>query len=391
MNAIVPVQRTKVEVYVGEVLPPDRLSQVMASLPSHVKPERFERNLVVAVTQHPKLLQCDPAAVFNEVSKAAALGLYLDPQLGEAYLITGGGWAGGPALTPQLRLGYRGLSKLARQSGDLKGTPYAHEVYDADVFEAVLGTDKKLAHKPDFTKDRGKVILYYAAVKFEDGETDFEIMSIPQIHRIRDRSDGWRAFKAGKIKSTPWSTDEEEMAKKTVLRRLLKRLPQSPEIADALGIDDADFREPIESAPRQSIGQRLGGPVARPGFSLQHVQRETGAAAEFAETASEPAACTVAEGGETALQPPPQSESDFPGDQPPPSRQEVQAFLFESADEFAKDAPGYLTALQTRSDLDAMWAEWGPDLRRLRTADPTAAAHVVQLKKAAAVRLEAAS
>lgn len=273
-QAVAPAGPSRLDVFVGEVLPPERKNLLLSALPSHVKPERFERNLVIAVAQHPKLLNCDPVLVFNEVSKAAALGLYLDPQLGEAYLITG--WDGrNRCEVPQLRLGYRGLAKLARQSGEIKGTPYAHEACENDLFDASLGTEKRLVHKPAFDADRGSVRLYYSVVKFDDGETDFEIMTVAQIHKIRDRSDAWRAYKDGKIKSTPWATDEEEMAKKTVLRRLLKRLPQSPEIADALRIEDEDFREPVE-LPRSTLLARLeaNNNKRSEGFNPEQVARQ---------------------------------------------------------------------------------------------------------------------
>lgn len=282
---VLPKQQTRAEIFVGEVLPPDRLETVLSQLPAHVKPERFQRNLVVAITQHPRLLDCDPVAVFNEVSKAAALGLYFDPQLGEAYLITG--FSNG-RYVPQLRLGYRGLIKLTRQSGAI-ATVYAHDVCANDKFKMSLGTNKFLEHEPDYLNERGEIGLYYAVVKFSDGETDFEPMSLKDIHRIRDRSDGWRAFKAGKIKSTPWGTDEGEMAKKTVLRRLLKRLPQSPEIADALRIDDEDFREIDDQQPtRLPLAARLVAPDHAPGFSIEHVEIETNANSSQAVSPSTP-------------------------------------------------------------------------------------------------------
>jgi len=242
-------QRSRAEAFLATALPKARQDAIEKILPAHVKKERFLRNFAIAVNQHPKLLNCDPIEVFNEVSKAAALGLYMDPQLGEAYLITG---FSDNRTVPQLRLGYRGLIKLARQSGEIK-TIYAHEVHAADECEIRLGDEKRLDHRPNMmVEDRGPIVLYYAVVKYVNGETDFEPMTIAQIHRIRDRSDGWKAFKAGKIKSTPWGTDEGEMAKKTVLRRLLKRIPASPELADAIAIEDkADFSgiEEVPAAP----------------------------------------------------------------------------------------------------------------------------------------------
>src|SRR5205085_716082 len=105
------------------------------SLPSHIKFDRFERGLTNAVMQNPKLLLCDPRLVFREVAKLVGLGLVLDPQLGEAYLFPARG------NEPQARVGYRGLMKLARQSGEI-AIIYPHEVCANDHFEVSLGTGK---------------------------------------------------------------------------------------------------------------------------------------------------------------------------------------------------------------------------------------------------------
>lgn len=237
MNALTTTKPTKLDQLRMDILPPDRERDFFASLPAHVKPERFMRNLDIALMQNQKLMALDPRLIFREISKAAALGLYLDPQLGEAYLIEA--WNGkAKRAEPQLRIGYRGLIKLGRQSGEISQI-YAHEVHANDVFKASLGDDKKLVHEPDIFGDRGPIVGYYAVVKYKDGDTDFEPLTIAQAHAIRDRSDGWKAFQAGKIKSTPWSTDDVEMSKKTAIRRLVKRIPQSPELAEAIRVEDA--------------------------------------------------------------------------------------------------------------------------------------------------------
>lgn len=239
-TAVAPKDLTPVERYRMQVLPPDRAADLYRGLPSHIKPAVFERNLVNALMQNPDLLDFHPSLVYREVSKAAGLGLLLDPQLGEAYIVVA--WNGKTRRQePQLRIGYKGMQKLARQTGDVTNI-YAHEVCAADQFRCRLGTDKNLEHEPDVFGERGPVVGYYAVIKFRDGTNDFEPMTVTQTQAIRDRSDAWRAFKDGKIKSTPWSTDEDEMAKKTVLRRLLKRQPQSPELSEAIKIEDeAEF------------------------------------------------------------------------------------------------------------------------------------------------------
>ena len=250
---------SRVETFMARIMTADDRAQIRVCLPQHISFERFERNLMNALMSAPKLLDCNPREVFREVAKIAAVGLLLDPQLGEAYLIASN-------TGPQARVGYRGLIKLARQSGDV-AMIYAHEVYSGDEIECHLGDEKKLTHRPNLFGDRGEIVGYYAVIKYKDGETDFEPMTPAQINAIRDKSDGYKAYKAGKIKDTPWASSYDEMAKKTCIRRLMKRSPQSPDLANALQIEDnADFgrwRElPADDAPgvpasRQSLPERM--------------------------------------------------------------------------------------------------------------------------------------
>lgn len=260
MNAISPV-----EAFRQQVLPPEKATDLFRSLPSHIKPAVFERNLVNALMQNPDLIAFNPRLVYREVSKAAALGLLLDPQLGEAYMVVA--WNGRTKQKePQLRVGYKGMCKLARQAGEVTNI-YAHEVCQRDPIKCQLGTDKKLEHEPNLFTDRGDVVGYYAVIKFKDGTFDFEPMTVKQCRAIRDRSDAWKAFSENKIKSTPWATDEDEMSKKTVLRRLLKRQPQSPELAEAIRIEDeAEFPEMRNVTPRQSDD----GPPPPPPAAIAH-------------------------------------------------------------------------------------------------------------------------
>ena len=254
-----------VELYTAQVLGDETASaDLFSALPAHIPPERFKRNFVNALMQNPDMLKYEPRLVYREVSKSAALGLLLDPQLGECYIVPVWNGKAGRA-EPQLRVGYRGIIKLARQSGEISSI-YAHEVHENDEFVCKLGTDKQLVHEPNPFGERGRIVGYYAVAKFKDGDTDFEPMTVEQIHAIREKSDGWRAFKAGKIKSTPWSTDESEMAKKTVIKRLLKRVPQSPDLTTALNLEND--AAPIEQArvidltqPRQHQRQIQARPI----------------------------------------------------------------------------------------------------------------------------------
>lgn len=245
MNQVVVASR--LDEYRIAVLPPERARDLYSSLPSHIKPAVFERNLVNALMANPALMEYDPRLIFREVSKAAGLGLLLDPLLGEAYIVTAYNYKT-KKVEPQLRVGYKGMCKLARQAGNVSGI-YAHEVHALDDVECDLGFPKVFHHRPKLFSDRGDLIGYVATVTFKDSTFDFEPMSVEQCQGIRDRSDAWKAFKDGKIKSTPWSTDEVEMSKKTTLRRLMKRQEQSPELAEAIRIEDEAEHPEMRTIP----------------------------------------------------------------------------------------------------------------------------------------------
>lgn len=258
MNAAIAMTVTpKADEYMARLLPMDSKRMLFEGLPNHIRPEVYERNLFNAITANPWLMNYHPALVFREVSKTAGLGLLLDQLLGEAYLIEAYNYKT-KHTEPQLRVGYRGMIKLARQSGNV-ATVYVRTVYANDKVTTNLGYPPELRIEPiNLFSDRGAIIGYAAFITFKDGTFDFEPMSLDACLVIRDRSDAYKAFKAGKIKSTPWSTDEDEMCKKTDFRRLMKRQDQSPQLRIAMQIEDeAEFphmvhqdRAPQLKAPR---------------------------------------------------------------------------------------------------------------------------------------------
>jgi recombination protein RecT len=240
---VAPRPKTQVEVFVDEILPEN--SSVLLRLPAGVSPERFKNSLQIAVMMQPKLLRCEPRIVFREVSRVANYGLSLDPSMGEAWLILRKNKQGHDE--PQAQLGFRGKMKLARQSGEvarLVAYPVTEKMLAEGRFKVTLQT---LVYEPDPFNDDTAPVGFFAYILYKDGTEDFETMSIREIYKIRDRSDGYRAFKKGAIKSTPWADYEGEMCKKTVLSRLLKRVPMSADVVELMREDDgADFTEVAE-------------------------------------------------------------------------------------------------------------------------------------------------
>jgi hypothetical protein len=82
--------------------------------------------------------------------------------------------------------------------------------------------------------DRGEIIAFYAVARFTTGGHHFDVMTRAEVEAIRDKSQAWMAFKAGKIQSTPWGTDFPEMGKKTAIRRISKYLPMNVQKAAAI-------------------------------------------------------------------------------------------------------------------------------------------------------------
>lgn len=141
-------------------------------------------------------------------------------------------------------------------------TIQAHAVHQNDVFEVEYGIEPKLRHKPTFG-DRGPVIAYYASFTTKDGGYGFEVMSRQDIEEhARQYSQSYgKGF-------SPWSSNFDEMAKKTVLKKCLKYAPLKTEFARALTADstikttiDADMSTihdeteinvtPADEAPQQ--------------------------------------------------------------------------------------------------------------------------------------------
>ncbi|HRQ73375.1 MAG TPA: recombinase RecT [Phycisphaerales bacterium] len=215
--------------------------QAMAAVATaHLTPEKLIKIVGVAMSRTPDLMRCTPMSVLNAVMTLAELGLAPNT-LGSAYLIPFRNGRTG-TYECQLIVGYRGLVELARRSGTIS-TIHAEVVRDGDEWELEFGLDAKLRHVPRAAQD-AKIRLAYAIARFKDGSHQIAVMTKDEIDAIRKRSKA-----AG---SGPWVSDYAEMAKKTVLRRLCKLLPLTPELEHQVAIADRtefDFGDLAGSEP----------------------------------------------------------------------------------------------------------------------------------------------
>ena len=236
-------------------------AQIAAALPKHVTADRMVRTVLTAMNRNPKLLECTKESLWQAVMDCASLGLEPDA-LGRAYLIPYEDRRNNRVVC-QLQIGFKGLADLAYRSG-MVATLQSQVVYANDKFDFAFGTDEKLDHRPSMTGERGEPVCVYAYCKLKDGAFKFDIMSVSDVNRIRDRSQGYKsAVKYGK--DHPWTTDWSEMARKTVFKRLAKMLPLSSEIRQAVDADNEhqqiDLTE-VTTAKPDRFSDDFAGPQA---------------------------------------------------------------------------------------------------------------------------------
>jgi recombination protein RecT len=188
-----------------------------AALPAHVTVEKFTRVTQTAIQNNPALLDADRRSLFGAVVRLAQDGLLPDGH--ESAIVMFGNKA---QAMPMIA----GVLKKIRQSGEVKKVS-SQVVYENDHFVVKYGFDEDVEHTPPpLDKPRGKPIGAYATAVLKDGSQLLEVMSLEDIEKVRNVS---RAKNNG-----PWKDWWDQMARKTVMRRLSKRLPTSTDIEEGL-------------------------------------------------------------------------------------------------------------------------------------------------------------
>lgn len=196
--------------------------EIQKALPAIMSSERFIRMAITEIRKSEKLMECSPMSLISCALQAAQLGLEFGSSLGEIYLVP-------YAKEATIQVGYKGLLTLARRSGEIVSIDAA-VVYENDHFECERGDSPSLKHKLVFPRTRP--VMYYAVARLKTGALMFEVMEIEEVEYIRD------TYSKGADKDA-WKKSFSEMAKKTVLRRLMKLLPKSTELADAIAMEDS--------------------------------------------------------------------------------------------------------------------------------------------------------
>ncbi len=203
-------------------------NEIKKALPSVITPERFTRMVLSAISANPGLAVCEQKSFLGAMMQAAQLGLEPNTPLGQAYIIP---YKEKGVPKAQFQIGYKGLIDLVYRSGQVSIID-AQVVYENDEFEYELGLDPKLKHKPALT-NRGKPILYYAMFRTKDGGFGFQVMSYEDC--LAHAKKYSKAYSGG---FSPWTSNFDEMAKKTVLKKALKYAPLKSDFLRGLSSDE---------------------------------------------------------------------------------------------------------------------------------------------------------
>ncbi len=228
--------------------------QVAKAIGSEIGATRFVRNMMTTLRTNPRLAQCTPESLLGAMMQSAQLRL--DP--GPLQLVHFVPYQRQGRYEAQFQIGYRGYSELAFRAGIIIT---AHEVCEQDQFSVEWGSQEIVTHKPSLTGNRGEVIGYYAVARRDGVTVGSKYLSVEQAQAHRKQYSKSRT-------ESPWDTAFDEMALKTCVRLLAKRLPLSvvgEEVADAVALDTSVLNQDDEGVIEvQAVECDDDGVVAEP-------------------------------------------------------------------------------------------------------------------------------
>lgn len=217
--------------------------QVEALVPEKLKSEagRICRMASLAVSMSPMLQRCTTGSLIITCATAASMGLDIGGVSGLAFAVP---YRKGNVWEAQLQIGYKGWVELGHRAH--RGI-FARPILEGDVFEYWETHDgphlkyrRSNADAPDWDNIQG------AWVRVTGGPVPIiNHLTLADVCKRRNNAQAWRAFEAGKIKSTPWKDNPGPMAAKSAVHSIGAFLPKNPYILAALELEHrAELGEP---------------------------------------------------------------------------------------------------------------------------------------------------
>lgn len=254
----------------------EKSDKIREVLPKDLSVGRFLSACLSSLSKDIQILDCTNVSILSSILTCAQLGLFPDSFMGEAFFsLVKNGRKG--VKECEVIIGYKGFCTLAYRSGFVKSIE-ARPVYNTDFFEHEFGLNEKCSHKPIARKPESYIVKFYAIIKLNNGGAIFDVMELQDVLEVRDNSINYQ--NAIDKALTAWNKYFADMGNKTVLRRLMKFSPLSPEIQRAVGIDEAseagkqntatDFMNFGEDFKKEAIEQ-----VLEKNEEKKHIRRQS--------------------------------------------------------------------------------------------------------------------
>lgn len=185
----------------------------------------FMSSVISVANGNPQLRKAEPMSIIGAAMVAATMQLQVIPTLGQCYIIPYGSKA-------QFQVGYLGLLQLCQRSGQFKkilaAPVHEGEYISGDEFDEDYVFDKK-QRKSD------KIVGYMAKFELLNGFTKVAYWDVDRVKAHATKFS--QAYRSGF--TSPWKSDFDAMAQKTVLKSILKYAPKSIEMQNAVTFDQA--------------------------------------------------------------------------------------------------------------------------------------------------------
>ena len=170
----------------------------------------FMSSAITIYNSNKQLQECDTRSILGALGLAATLNLSITPTLGQAYIVPFKGKA-------QFQIGFKGLIQLAHR------TERFERLHAGKICEGEIKSFNPLTGEPERgDKISDTVVGYIAYMKLVNGFEKYLYMTLAEIEAHAEKySQSYSYDKRSGKKSSPWSTNFDAMASKTVLKKLL--------------------------------------------------------------------------------------------------------------------------------------------------------------------------
>ena len=202
--------------------------------------DRFLASIIDLYNGDSYLQGCNPKEVAMEALKAATLNLPINKSLGYAYIVP---YKNKGKLTPQFQIGYKGYIQMAQRSGQYKALNAGIMYEGMEVKRDFLRGTFEIIGEPK----SDKVIGYFAYFQLLNGYEKAVYMTKDEVTEHAKRYS--QAYGSD---YSPWKKQFDEMAQKTVIKRLLSKYGVlTTEFQDA--IKDEEDREVLKATENNAM------------------------------------------------------------------------------------------------------------------------------------------